>query len=247
MADNRNMNNQLAIIDPNIKDYNYEKTRFESFEFDWPHCYISPKILAKTGFYFLGPYDRVKCQFCFIDLCSWEMGDNEVDEHLRWSPHCPLLKRQQTMNIPIERDALECLLPKKCEDECGIYTKEYELYLGRKRYSYSETPSTFFADRKPTQYVQFRDFMDKTKRLNTFKDWPRNKEQTPELLSSAGFFHTQKEDRVICFSCGCGLSNWMEGEDVWEQHAMAYGKCEYMSQTKGSEYINLVKQKFARN
>lgn len=223
---------------------NFEEARMDTFGTEWPHCFISPKILAKTGFFYMNQYDLVKCQFCRVSISNWERGDNEVSEHLRWSPFCPLLRQKSTSNVPLEpKSEFEKLLPTLGEDVCGFRNNQ-KSRIGRSQLAYTETPHSFFTSRKPTRYMQFPDFSDKSKRMHTFNNWPRNKVQTPEQLSLAGFFHTQKEDRVICFSCGVILWNWMENETVWEQHALKSDKCEFMVQVKGSNYIKKTKQKF---
>lgn len=62
---------------------NKEKYRLKTFKSNWPHAFILPSILAKTGLYYIGPHDKVKCYFCKIEISSWELGDNEVTEHKR--------------------------------------------------------------------------------------------------------------------------------------------------------------------
>ncbi|XP_059942718.1 E3 ubiquitin-protein ligase XIAP isoform X2 [Mesoplodon densirostris] len=45
-------------------------------------------------------------------------------------------------------------------------------------------------------------------------------------------------DKVKCFHCGGGLTNWKPSEDPWEQHARWYPGCRYLLEEKGQEYIN---------
>lgn len=99
-------------------NFNHEKGRLESFE-GWPVDFISEIVLAKTGFYFLGKEDRVQCQFCKVILHEWTKGDDEVHEHIKWSPRCPLLTRQPTSNVAFEN--IDYLLPSSVVslDECG--------------------------------------------------------------------------------------------------------------------------------
>jgi baculoviral IAP repeat-containing protein 7/8 len=59
----------------------------------------------------------------------------------------------------------------------------------------------------------------------------------PQILSDAGFYYTGKGDKVCCFSCGGGLKDWEENDEPWEQHAMWYGKCEYLKLMKGADFI----------
>lgn len=77
-----------------------ELERLKTFG-NWPHSFIDPGILAKTGFYYTGYYDQVTCHFCDIALNYWQRGDGEVGEHRRWSPECDLLQRRNTNNVPL--------------------------------------------------------------------------------------------------------------------------------------------------
>lgn len=83
-------------------------------------------------------------------------------------------------------------------------------------------------------------------RLQSFDGWPQSMNQTPEQMSKAGFFYTQKDDRVICFCCGGGLHKWEEEDEPWEQHALHYGECDYLHVMKGSDYVASVKEKFKK-
>ncbi|XP_059535477.1 E3 ubiquitin-protein ligase XIAP [Myotis daubentonii] len=73
-------------------------------------------------------------------------------------------------------------------------------------------------------------------RIITFGTWmyPVNKEQ----LARAGFYALGEGDKVKCFQCGGGLTNWKPSEDPWEEHAKWYPGCKYLLEEKGQEYIN---------
>lgn len=98
---------------------NAEDARRKTF-IDWPHSFLNPDILAMTGFYFIGPSDNVKCYFCKAEIARWEPEDNEVNEHQRWSPNCPLLRRRTTNNVPNNIVKLDRALPPLTYDVCGI-------------------------------------------------------------------------------------------------------------------------------
>lgn len=219
-----------------VGNLNEEINRLKTFNKEWPHAYISPKKLAKTGLYYIGPHDQVECLFCKIKISSWEMGDNEVLEHERWSRNCPLLNGQITLNIPFgpiqELKELLSTVSDKIREPVWIE-------------KYVETPSFFFKkERTSENRPDFPEFMDEPKRLQTYENWPKSSTQSPNQLSEAGFFYTQKEDRVICFSCGGGLYKWMEQDNSWEQHALWYGTCKYMQDKKGEKFIRKVKHSF---
>nr|BBA16874.1 XIAP-AG [synthetic construct] len=73
-------------------------------------------------------------------------------------------------------------------------------------------------------------------RIFTFGTWiySVNKEQ----LARAGFYALGEGDKVKCFHCGGGLTDWKPSEDPWEQHAKWYPGCKYLLEQKGQEYIN---------
>ena len=59
-------------------------------------------------------------------------------------------------------------------------------------------------------------------------------------MAQAGFFWSGKDDKVICYWCGGGLDKWNEGEDAWVAHAKWFGRCSYMLEMKGIDYVKNV-------
>lgn len=82
-------------------DMNFEAARLRTFK-NWTSQYVDKAILAKIGFFYTGKQDYVKCHFCGVGLGLWMKYDDELDEHLRWSPTCPLIRNHRTKNVPIE-------------------------------------------------------------------------------------------------------------------------------------------------
>ncbi|KAG8452983.1 hypothetical protein GDO86_004695 [Hymenochirus boettgeri] len=68
-----------------------EGERLNSFK-NWPLTFLSPSELAKAGFYYIGPEDKVACFACPLKLSNWEPKDNAMSEHRRHFPDCPFLK-----------------------------------------------------------------------------------------------------------------------------------------------------------
>jgi hypothetical protein len=80
----------VSVSDPRFHD---EKERMQTFSGYWPDVYpVDPISLAKNGFVFIGPGDRVKCVFCLNTLRGWETGDVVEDEHRRHYPDCPFVR-----------------------------------------------------------------------------------------------------------------------------------------------------------
>lgn len=98
--------------------FDREEDRLKSFE-EWNIPFLDKNLLARTGFYYYGKKDHVRCNFCHVILCCWERHDDVVQEHLRWSPHCKLITGRKTNNVPINlRDFKRCL-PEIDYDTCG--------------------------------------------------------------------------------------------------------------------------------
>lgn len=206
----------------NASNLNDEKARLETFK-QWPHAYISPKVLAKIGFSYVGPYDHVKCYFCNIQISSWELGDVEIEEHYRWSRNCPLINEFLTSNKPMESASeLKALLAQ---------IKKFK--LDRQVGAYVETPFKF---KQQGKYC-FPFLSNRAYRLETFRNWPKSSKQTPQILSEAGFFYAQKMEKVLCFSCGGSLCDWDVMDDPWKQHLLHFGSCNYLKEIKESIYI----------
>lgn len=261
------MSNFLDLLSP--EDLDIEKCRLKTFDKKWPHLFISPKILAKIGFYYVGPHDEVRCHFCKVEISNWEMGDNEITEHERWAfrlvkKECPLLTRKYTRNIPLEpvSELNELLSTATLRNEKFLIVEDI-----------LETPNSYFEQTQQinsmgcskslgppidgiilkselnrivemidAQFAKFPEMETETQRLETFEGWP-HKNQTPKQLSESGFFFTQKEDRVICFSCGGGLCDWQESDDPWEQHALWYPSCYFLVNKKGPSYSKMIGEK----
>ena len=83
-----------------------ERARLDTFTAGWPEdvC-VSKEAIARAGFYWVGPGDRVRCVFCKNILRMWEDGDIPEAEHCKYFPRCPfVLTPLSCGNVPIETD-----------------------------------------------------------------------------------------------------------------------------------------------
>ncbi|KAM3836227.1 putative inhibitor of apoptosis isoform 1-T2 [Vipera latastei] len=71
-----------------------EESRLLTFK-TWPLAFLSPSSLAKAGFYYVGPADKVACFACGGQLSNWEPKDNAMSEHQRHFPNCPFVEQIQ--------------------------------------------------------------------------------------------------------------------------------------------------------
>ncbi|XP_067613598.1 death-associated inhibitor of apoptosis 1 [Eurosta solidaginis] len=270
--------------------YQREDERLKTFE-NWPLEWLNKKELAQTGLFYTGEDDKVKCYFCEVEIGRWEREDQPVNEHLRFSPNCPLLRRRTTNNVPLNSDTLNRILPPISYDVCGNEGLEFETTgsvesnlqqsnnvgedlttsaatagLGVATYQYDSIASSGATTTAAAQYnnhslnhthrcgnsnndlqlyrPEYPEYAIEAARIRSFAEWPRNMKQRPKQLADAGFFYTGIGDRVKCFSCGCGLKDWDDDDEPWEQHALWLPKCRYLNLLKGQNFIDAVAAKF---
>ncbi|XP_058066267.1 death-associated inhibitor of apoptosis 1-like [Anopheles bellator] len=218
------------------EDLNKEVCRVATFT-GWPVSFISPSELARYGFYYTGSEDTVKCSFCRIEISMWEEHDNVIEEHLRWSPRCPLLMKLRTENVPINPNFLDNV-PDPVSDVCGTGMR------------HSHNSSTLFqhndwladSQRSFHQRLAHPNYAIDANRLSSFKCWPKSIRQKPQQLSDAGFFYTGSGDCVVCFSCGGGLNDWKQDDEPWDEHAIHYRYCKYVELIKGRDFWKTCKR-----
>lgn len=238
---------QAAAAKPQLTDLNIEANRLKTFD-NWHVTFIDKHQLALLGFYYYGPSDMVKCYFCGVEIGMWEEGDDALTDHMRWSPNCNLIRRSTTNNVPINEALLnQTLPPAPTPDVYGATVSEGSIddahMYQHQLYDQGGIDAVLRWNAPPPRSrPEHPEFALESKRLESYEDWPKTLKQKPQQLSDAGFYYTGKGDKVCCFSCNGGLKDWEENDDPWEQHAMWYGKCEYLKLMKGADYISKMAQ-----
>uniref|UniRef100_A0A665TW27 RING-type E3 ubiquitin transferase n=1 Tax=Echeneis naucrates TaxID=173247 RepID=A0A665TW27_ECHNA len=193
-----------------------EGQRLQTFQ-SWPvDAPVTSGELAKAGFFFLGPGDKVQCFCCGGILRCWVPGDRPSTEHRRHFPTCRFILGQAVGNIPLQIGSSDSVdgqllsqLQRMTMDEQGT--------AGQAVYPEMEAEDS---------------------RLTTFHNWPSEASVQPDVLARAGFFYTGHGDNVKCFYCDGGLRNWEPGDDPWQEHAKWFPRCEFLIQSRGQEYIS---------
>ncbi|XP_020299025.1 baculoviral IAP repeat-containing protein 2-like [Pseudomyrmex gracilis] len=72
------------------KEYCFESSQVVTFK-NWPCSWMKPKKLAAAGFYYTSRDDNVKCFECNLEISKWEINDNLIADHKRWSRQCRLV------------------------------------------------------------------------------------------------------------------------------------------------------------
>ncbi|RUS88649.1 hypothetical protein EGW08_003608 [Elysia chlorotica] len=78
------------------------------------------------------------------------------------------------------------------------------------------------------------------KRMASYSNWPQNHHITKEVAADAGFYFSGYSDCVRCFFCGGGLRHWEPEDDIRLEHARWFPKCQYLRQTMGPDFVEVV-------
>lgn len=216
------------------RSLNYETCRYKTFA-QFPLRVPSKCTLALAGFYFVGPVDDVRCQFCKVLINGWGASDNVFHKHKLFSPHCPLMMRQKTNNVPSNVTLFETLLMQP-QMNCSCCIAATAPLADQS--SINATTSTSVVAAAAFVSAVFPSYASEIVRFSSYASWPSR--MNPVDLARAGFFYTMQGDRVKCFSCGIGLCEWHLTDKPWEQHALYNSTCSFLIREKGAEYIKNV-------
>ncbi|XP_035616881.1 baculoviral IAP repeat-containing protein 7-like isoform X1 [Oncorhynchus keta] len=196
-----------------------EEERLRTFE-NWPDdAPVNATNLARAGFFFLGPDDKVKCFCCGGILRYWVHGDSPIVEHKRHFPTCSLVMGRAVGNIPLY------VVPGSPSDSV-----DGQLLSQLQRMTVD--------DQGAAGQAVYPEMESEESRLTTFHNWPTGAAVQPDVLSRAGFFYTGHGDNVKCFYCDGGLRNWEPGDDPWQEHAKWFPRCDFLIQTRGRDYVS---------
>lgn len=217
--------------------FKYESWRLKSFGVEWKssNSMADKNILAKTGFFYSGETDKIKCYFCNIVLECSSIIDDLLIGHLSYSPHCPLLNLKVTDNEPIDSESLQKALERIIKSE----EEEEEEQNMKTEYEKRE--------KKPVTYPAHGDYIEKIDRIESFKyllDYRIH--SLAEELGDAGFFYSLKDDEIACFSCGIVLNAWKCVIDAWQFHIIKTKYCPFLLRRRGDNYIETVREIYKR-
>lgn len=68
-----------------------EDIRLRTFNEHFSATFLSPLLLAKAGFFYVGVDDQVQCAFCRGVVRDWEINDDPRREHQRLFPSCAFI------------------------------------------------------------------------------------------------------------------------------------------------------------
>lgn len=82
----------------------FELIRLQTFSRYPENASVRPILLAKAGFYYTGNGIEVRCYSCGKTYSDWKQGDSPREIHLRISPHCEHIRRNENDSITLESE-----------------------------------------------------------------------------------------------------------------------------------------------
>ncbi|CAL4106934.1 unnamed protein product, partial [Meganyctiphanes norvegica] len=86
-----------SIADPEnilFPQLRYKKDRLQTFA-SWPRIIsVSTEVLAESGFFSLQFSDWVQCFHCGGGLFNWMSGDDPIQDHCHYYPHCDFIREK---------------------------------------------------------------------------------------------------------------------------------------------------------
>lgn len=212
-------------------DFSKFEDRLRTYE-NWRNKPISAELLTSAGFFYIGKSDIVRCYSCNIEGHQWQAGDDPLQDHKSWSPHCQfILNNEKSQLTGSEIDSILDNVRTSMKNFITEHRKRTEELNKLKKLNIIMNNNPKFPDKS---HIEIR--------LSSFKTWPKNLTQKPEILAEAGFYYTGVEDKVLCFHCGGGLNNWEESDEPWTEHALWFPTCQFLNMVKGASYVKMIKE-----
>lgn len=171
MTDDRST--MLHILEePQMRREGERIRTFHSWPADAP---VTCGDLAKAGFFFLGPGDKVQCFCCGGILRCWVHGDSPAVEHKRHFPTCGFILGRAVGNIPLQVGSSDSV--------------DGQLL--------SQLQRMTMDDQGTAGQAVYPEMDAEDSRLTTFHNWPTEASVQPDVLARAGFFYTGAHSLAI--------------------------------------------------
>lgn len=211
-----------SLTDP--LDYRFERDRYASFlQLPWHYPDFEERV--QFGFHYIGPNDTVCCAFCELKIGGWQSFESSFNEHKRWNENCPFLKGKSVGNNRM---------------------KDFDLSVVSLFYWRRDLPEDLDCSLQPEfRLAIHKSYLDISSRSESFDMKTSYKFSTiqSKTWASAGFFYSQIEYSICCFSCNGRMDNYEENilhVSPAVEHAIFYPKCVYLNAVQGTYFVEMI-------
>lgn len=217
-------------------DYRFEMVRLQSYN-DWNEPVSSEyiEVLAKSGLYYTGEGDNLKCFDCYTVISGWKEDVNPLIQHKQKFPNCRFILNESSCgNVPLDVDVASAppRVPKMNEI----------LQLNRFEVNLNKSIKVYFENTHSVAPVVLGDLMGAASpafalfdvRLQSYTQWPETLAQKKEDMAFAGFIYKNEADKVECFYCGGCIENWEPHEEPLALHLDRFTYCKYIKRLQAN-------------
>ena len=167
---------------------NSRDRRVNTFD-QWPtDSPVSINDLVNEGFCYMGIIDKVQCTHCGGVLSGWEEGDNVKDEHARHFPSCSLVKQRTDPSYLHNQDDVQPLPADAVQSITNPNVMNVRTNYAGEEFNQQYQRVDPAVPRNPIQ-PKYPEYALEIKRFQSFKGWPSQMKQKPDVLVKAGFFY----------------------------------------------------------
>ncbi|NP_001090613.1 uncharacterized protein LOC100036859 [Xenopus laevis] len=204
-------------------DVSCELYRLSTFSAFPSNAQVSERSLAKAGFYYTGPDDKVKCFTCGLMLDNWKKGDNAFEKHKKLYPSCSFMQNVPLVNLGASLHSAFSPPASNSTPLPSASSQNNKVEVN----SFPQDPVALRSVEDPSHVWSNEYMYTEEARLNSFVEWT-NTFPTPSELAKAGFYFVGPGDKVACFTCDGTLSNWEPNDVAMSEHRRHFPDCPFV-------------------
>ena len=152
--------------------------------------------LTSAGLYYASKGDEVVCYTCGLRRAGWNEKDKPLEIHKQIRPSCAFLVRNDSVNVPIPELPAESLLKFRALEEIISAVDTVPVVQSQRSQDSMARHGNF--DLNTSESPLYRFFTPPPKhpqyavqsvRLESFKGWPTNIPQTPQIMAECGYYY----------------------------------------------------------
>ncbi|CAF2970114.1 unnamed protein product [Rotaria sp. Silwood2] len=191
----------------------------------WPHrTSPSSQQMINAGFFSCNVEDRVICLYCNIICHAWTSNtDDPCEVHKTLSPQCPYVIAMLNSQTKSSNHILKEELIK--DNSRGMANNNI-----------CQSNEVLYPGVCHTNYIEI------SRRRDSFEEWPNNNSPSVDDLVNAGFFYTGNKAIVTCFYCNGSLEDLRANDNPFTEHTRLFSHCAFAKELCGAELYREIQQ-----
>ena len=152
--------------------------------------------LASAGLYYASNGDEVVCYTCGLRRAGWNEKDKPLEIHKQIRSSCAFLVRNDSVNVPIPELPAESALKFKALEEIISAVDTVPVVQSQRSQDSMARHGNFDLNTSESPHYRFftpppkhPQYAVQSVRLESFKGWPTNIPQTPQIMAECGYYY----------------------------------------------------------